>query len=92
MTAIIRWLLVGVLLCSPIAIAQHQLDHLKQFQTTEHCEVCAHFQSVEPDILLTTYHVLFHTKQNGKFTPNPKSDFSFVVASAFQQRAPPIKK
>tara|TARA_Y100000034_G_scaffold44555_1_gene54664 strand:+ start:221 stop:499 length:279 start_codon:yes stop_codon:yes gene_type:complete len=92
MTAIIRWLLVGVLLCSPFAIAQHQLDHVKQFQTTEHCDVCAHIQSVEPDIFPTTYHLSFHSKQSDKFKPNPISDFSFFVVTAFHQRAPPINK
>ena len=91
MTAIIRWLLIGVLLCSPIAIAQHKLDHLKHIQTLEQCDLCSHIQVCEPDISPSNHQLVSFPKQRQTYTEESFSPLSTVVMLVFQQRAPPLE-
>ena len=89
MSVLFRWLLISALFMAPIAIAQHQLDHLQDTQTIEHCDLCAHSQSIDPDTELNSQlnsdplcylqHSVFSTITNHKFN----------LSSSFLSRAPP---
>ncbi len=85
-----KWLLISALFAAPIAIAQHQLDHLDHIQTAEQCDLCAHSKSFDND-KPTPQQIKPAKLVKASFKPNLINiQLSQRTENNFLSRAPPL--
>ena len=86
---IAQWLLISALLAAPFAIAQHQLDHLDQIQTAEHCQLCLHGNALD-DADVEPIHFELPTQCFPAVADKHSSRTITTNNGGFLTRAPPL--